>query len=136
MTTSPAVRPTTVLARLATARQGDGSIDYVSHVMVDNGLGQMVVDSTDKLGGRVGVITDTANYAGNPFRDASNALVLRPSLDGPSTGDPRFFDGQDYIEGNSGNDILVGNQNQDDLVGGSSSMFSMTTPSLRPDGST
>src|SRR5262249_41415341 len=75
-----------------------------------------------------------ANYAGNPFRDANNALILRPSFDGAS-------DGQDYIEGNAGSDILFGNQNQDDLVGGNSDMFSLKDPifaigqTLRPDDS-
>lgn len=102
--------------------------------MIDNGAGAMVVSPSDPYGGRVGVSNIGPNIAGNPFRDANNALFLRPSLDG--TGD-----GQDYIEGNSGNDILLGNQNQDDLIGGSSDMFSLTdvsaivARSLRPDGS-
>ena len=98
--------------------QGDGSIDYVSHLLIDNGLGAMVVDPNDRYGGRVGVVNVGANIAGNPFRDATNALFLRPSFDG-GTGD-----GQDYIEGNAGKDILFGNQNQDDLVGGNSTMAS------------
>ena len=108
--------------------QGDGSIDYISHVLMDNGLGAMIANPAYPLGGRVGVINVAPNYAGNPFRDANNALVLRPSFDAPT-------DGQDYVEGGGGNDILFGNQNQDDLIGGNSDMFSLTTPNLRPDGS-
>jgi hypothetical protein len=108
--------------------QGDGSIDYVSHVMKDNGSGQMVADPTYPIGGRVGVINVAANYAGNPFRDATNSLVVRPSFDAAT-------DGQDYIEGGGGNDILFGNQGQDDLVGGSSDMFNLATRAQRPDGS-
>jgi RTX calcium-binding nonapeptide repeat (4 copies) len=117
--------------------QGDGSIDYVSHVLIDNGLGLMVVDTNDKYGGRVGVVNVGPNYAQNPFRTGSDAgnpnttgnnLMLRASFDGAT-------DGQDYIEGNVGNDLLLGNQNQDDLVGGNSNMFSLATSDLRPDGS-
>jgi hypothetical protein len=115
--------------------QGDGSIDYVSHILVDNGLGAMLPSGTDPYGGRVGVVlastTQTVPYAvnpGNPFRDANNALTLRPSFDGST-------DGQDYIEGGGGNDIVFGNQGQDDLIGGSSDKFSLTDRSLRPDDS-
>src|SRR5262249_28048789 len=109
--------------------QGDGSIDYISHVLKDNGSALMVRDPAYPLGGRVGVLNVAANYAGNLFRDANDALVLRPSFDAAG-------DGQDYIEGNAGNDLLVGNQNQDDLVGGNSDLFSLgLSKSLRPDGS-
>ncbi len=61
-------------------------------------------------------------------RDANNALVLHPSFEAAT-------DGDDYIEGNGGNDVIFGNLGQDDIIGGSSSLFSLTTPSLRPDGS-
>ncbi|MDB5299554.1 MAG: type secretion target repeat protein, partial [Phycisphaerales bacterium] len=44
-------------------------------------------------------------------------------------------DGDDYIEGNGGNDLIYGNLGQDDIIGGSSSLFSLTTPAQRPDGS-
>jgi Ca2+-binding RTX toxin-like protein len=119
--------------------QGDGSIDYIAHVTKDNGDGTMIADPAYPMGGRVGVINVTANIAGNPFRNANNALNLRPSIDGSD-------DGQDYVEGGGGNDILFGNQNQDDLVGGSSDFFAKTDgvtmtviakadSSGRPDGS-
>jgi Ca2+-binding RTX toxin-like protein len=108
--------------------QGDGSIDYVSHVLMDDGNVHMIPNPAYPIGGRVGVLNVAANYAGNPFRDATNALVLRPSFDAAS-------DGQDHVVGNAGNDVLFGNQGQDDLIGGNSDMFSLSTPSLRPDGS-
>ncbi|HMC71660.1 MAG TPA: hypothetical protein VKJ07_21055, partial [Mycobacteriales bacterium] len=38
-------------------------------------------------------------------------------------------------EGGGGNDVIFGNQNQDDIVGGSSTLFSLTDPKQRPDGS-
>jgi hypothetical protein len=71
-------------------------------------------------GGTVG------NTEGNPFRDAGNALKLRPSYSNTGT------DGQDYIEGGGGNNIIFGNpQGQNDIIGGSSDLFSLTTPDLR-----
>jgi Ca2+-binding RTX toxin-like protein len=43
-------------------------------------------------------------------------------------------DGDDYIEGGGGNDLIFGNLGQDDIIGGSSSLFGLVTPDLRPDG--
>src|SRR5205823_3508723 len=74
--------------------QGDGSIDWVSHIIADGGTGTMTVAAGDKSGGRAGVTGSGLgnNIAGNPFRDSTNALILRPSFDAST-------DGQDYIEG-------------------------------------
>ena len=44
-------------------------------------------------------------------------------------------DADDYMEGNGGNERMYGNLGQDDMIGGSSSLFSLITPDLRPDGS-
>lgn len=55
-------------------------------------------------------------------------LAVIPSFEDPG-------DGDDYIEGNGGNDVIFGNLGQDDIIGGSSNLFSLTTPTLRPDGS-
>ena len=44
-------------------------------------------------------------------------------------------DGRDWIEGNGGDDTIFGDLGQDDLIGGSSSLYSLTTPNRRPDGS-
>jgi hypothetical protein len=85
-----------------------------------NGLEAML------LGGRVGVINVAPNVAGNPFRDANNALELRPSYSNTNT------DGNDYIEGGGGNNIIFGNpQGQNDIIAGSSDQFGLTTRDLR-----
>jgi Ca2+-binding RTX toxin-like protein len=44
-------------------------------------------------------------------------------------------DGDDYVEGNGGNDVIFGGLGQDDLIGGSSDLFGLTSPAMRPDGS-
>ncbi|HET7352029.1 MAG TPA: hypothetical protein VFJ28_13915 [Marmoricola sp.] len=44
-------------------------------------------------------------------------------------------DGADYLEGNGGGDTMYGGLGQDDLIGGSSDLFGLTTPTMRPDGS-
>jgi Ca2+-binding RTX toxin-like protein len=43
--------------------------------------------------------------------------------------------GDDYVEGNGGNDTIYGGLGQDNLIGGNSSLFGLTTPDQRPDGS-
>ncbi len=43
-------------------------------------------------------------------------------------------DGDDYIEAGGGGDIVFGGLGQDDIIGGSSSLFSLVTRDLRPDG--
>ncbi|MDQ3439988.1 MAG: hypothetical protein M3478_06510, partial [Planctomycetota bacterium] len=43
-------------------------------------------------------------------------------------------DGDDYMEGNGGADSMFGDLGQDDMVGGSSDLFGLTTPAMRPDG--
>jgi hypothetical protein len=53
-------------------------------------------------------------------------LEITPSFDATT-------DGDDYIEGNGGSDTIFGNLGQDDIVGGSSSLFTLETPDLRPD---
>lgn len=46
----------------------------------------------------------------------------------------QITDGDDYVEGNAGNDRIYGNLGQDDLLGGSSDLFGLDQPELRPDG--
>ncbi len=43
--------------------------------------------------------------------------------------------GDDYVEGNGGGDEIYGGAGQDDIIGGSSSLYGLTTPAQRPDGS-
>jgi len=62
------------------------------------------------------------------YRDAANLLQLNPSFGASS-------DGDDYIEGGSGNDVIFGNLGQDDLIGGSSSLFGLGSAEQRADGS-
>ncbi len=61
-------------------------------------------------------------------RDVDNNLILAPSFEAAT-------DGDDYIEGNGGADVIFGGLGQDDIIGGSSDLFSLTTPAMRPDGS-
>ena len=56
------------------------------------------------------------------------ALTIMPSFEAAT-------DGDDYIEGNGGNDVIFGNLGQDDIIGGSSTLFSLTRRTQRPDGS-
>ncbi|UWQ93699.1 hypothetical protein K3727_21740 (plasmid) [Rhodobacteraceae bacterium M382] len=60
-------------------------------------------------------------------RALGGTLVLVPSFEEET-------DGDDYIEGGGGNDLIFGGLGQDDLIGGSSSLYTLVTPDLRPDG--
>ena len=60
--------------------------------------------------------------------DPLGALVLTPAVE-------RATDGNDWIEGNGGNDAIFGGLGADNLIGGISSLFTLTTPEQRPDGS-
>jgi len=42
--------------------------------------------------------------------------------------------GDDYIEGNGASDTVYGGLGQDDIIGGSSSLYNLTDPAMRPDG--
>ncbi|WP_157100266.1 hypothetical protein [Rhodoplanes sp. Z2-YC6860] len=61
-------------------------------------------------------------------RLADGTLSVQPSVEATT-------DGNDYIEGNGGNDVIFGNLGQDDIIGGSSNLFNLKTPAMRPDGS-
>ena len=60
--------------------------------------------------------------------DPLGALILNAAIE-------RLTDGDDYVEGGGGADLIFGGLGQDDLIGGSSSLFGLTTPGQRPDGS-
>ena len=68
------------------------------------------------------------DYTVGATRSADGTLVVQPSMEAAT-------DGNDYIEGNGGNDVIFGNLGQDDIISGSSSLFSLTSPVKRPDGS-
>lgn len=63
--------------------------------------------------------------------DASVAEYISPTDPSVEGSD----DGDDYMEGNGDKDLIFGNYGQDDIVGGSSELFGLTSPNLRPDDS-
>lgn len=100
--------------------QGDGSIAAALA-----GLGQVGASRTPD--GCVATSTGTSDPTHAGTCDLVGDLDVVASFDGAG-------DGQDYIEGGGGNDIVFGNLGQDDIIGGSSDLFGLTTPELRPDG--
>jgi Ca2+-binding RTX toxin-like protein len=70
---------------------------------------------------------------GNDILQGDGNITLNLSANSPSVSAPT--DGDDYMEGGGGNDLMFGNGGQDDLIGGSSSLFGLTSPNQRPDGS-
>jgi Ca2+-binding RTX toxin-like protein len=101
--------------------------DYIaggaSHDLV---FGQLGDDTIQGDGSIEGALSGTPVYA---YRDADNELQINASDEPDNDGD-----GHDYIEGNGGDDTIFGNLGQDDIVGGSSSLFTLTSHDLRPDG--
>jgi Ca2+-binding RTX toxin-like protein len=103
--------------------QGDGTIGPVTGTIP----GTFILPSMTfalSAGGSLTVIAPT-NYGANR---TGGGLIVVTSFEGSN-------DGDDYIEGNGGSDVIFGNLGQDDIIGGSSSLFSLTLPRLRPDGS-
>jgi Ca2+-binding RTX toxin-like protein len=99
--------------------QGDGSVDSA-------------IQDVDPLPAGARRVVDALN----PTITLSPTLPVQPRLVLEIT--PSFEtadDGDDYIEGNGGRDVIFGNLGQDDIVGGSSNMFTLVTPDLRPDDS-
>ena len=84
-------------------------------------LGDDVIQGDGSIGDGVSDRVDAG-------RDEAGMLTVNASTESAT-------DGDDYIEGNGGDDVIFGNLGQDDIVGGSSSLFSLDDPSLRPDGS-
>jgi len=85
-------------------------------------LGDDVIQGDGSIAGKL---------AGTPapveaYRNDDGTLTVVPSFEDAT-------DGDDYIEGNGGADVIFGNLGQDDIIGGSSSLFSLTSPDLRPD---
>ncbi len=98
--------------------QGDGGIDSAFKRWID--------DHSQAY--HVGASRTPAGCTGAPVVcDYTGLLVVMPSIEGAT-------DGEDYIEGNAGNDVIFGGLGQDDIIGGSSDFYSLTDPTLRPDG--
>jgi Ca2+-binding RTX toxin-like protein len=70
---------------------------------------------------------------GNDVIMGDGSVVTSPTFSVIPSADTT--DGDDYVEGNGGNDVIYGGLGQDDLIGGSSDLFGLTTPAMRPDGS-
>ena len=115
-------RDITLLDHAAYTRNGLYGADYIAGGADDDMIfGQL---GNDKIqgDGSIDLPTDIAASV-----DQNGQLTGNPSVEAES-------DGDDYIEGNGGNDLIVGNLGQDDIIGGSSNLFGLTGPGLRPDG--
>jgi len=99
--------------------------DYIAGGPNDDVIFGQLGDDTIQGDGSV-----DGKLAGNPvnvLRNADGSLKV-PSIEAPT-------DGDDYIEGNGGDDVIFGNLGQDDIIGGSSDLFGLSIPAMRPDGS-
>ncbi|HEX6130884.1 MAG TPA: hypothetical protein VF044_04085, partial [Actinomycetota bacterium] len=114
---------------IETANGNDFGGDYLAggadHDML---FGQLGDDTIQGDGSIESALPETGAAPVYAYRDGANELQIRPSVDDAAT------DGHDYVEGNGGNDTIFGNLGQDDLIGGSSSLFTLVTRDLRPDG--
>jgi hypothetical protein len=117
--------------------ESSNTIESPDHGLVDgqeviyyNGGGSDVVGIVDGESYIVRVVDEDTIRLAEPVsaaRDDQGMLSVVASFESAS-------DGDDYIEGNGGSDVIFGNLGQDDIIGGSSELFSLTTPDLRPDG--
>jgi Ca2+-binding RTX toxin-like protein len=103
--------------------QGDGSIGTVAGTTT----GTFTMPSMTFSLAAGGSLTLASPTAFGASRNAAGVLSVAGSFEG-------LNDGDDYVEGNGGKDVIFGNLGQDDIIGGSSSLFSLSTPALRPDG--
>src|SRR4029077_13044577 len=95
--------------------QGGGSIDYVSQPYVSmTGFTSFGSASSCMTGGHPG--KTSVLWRVGACRDASNALLINPSVD-------RTTDAGSYIEGGGGDNVIFGNGGPNDIVGGSSDFF-------------
>jgi Ca2+-binding RTX toxin-like protein len=99
--------------------------DYIAGGAHDDEIfGQLGDDTIQGDGSIDSKVAD--GLAVSAYRDGNGLLQVSASVEASS-------DGDDYIEGNGGSDVIFGNLGQDDIIGGSSSLFSLITPDLRPD---
>jgi Ca2+-binding RTX toxin-like protein len=102
--------------------------DYIAGGPDDDTIFGQLGNDTIQGDGSIGSLVNEGSPV-TAYRDTNGLLVVVPSFENLSD------DGDDYIEGNGGNDVIFGNLGQDDILGGSSDLFSLITPDLRPDGS-
>ncbi len=114
----------------------DNTMTIIGHGLTDGDLVAYTEDTSAVAGLTNGALYAVVVLDSNTIqltqpaaaaRDSANDLRVIPSVDAAT-------DGDDYIEGNGGNDLIFGNLGQDDIVGGSSDLFALNAPSLRPDG--
>ncbi|HET6575741.1 MAG TPA: hypothetical protein VFG68_19225, partial [Fimbriiglobus sp.] len=109
--------------------------DYIAGGAANDVIfGQLGDDTIQGDGNIEGTTVGASRNVASPFVltptltvSAAGALTVNPSFEAAT-------DGDDYIEGNGGSDVMFGNLGQDDLIGGSSSLYTLTTRELRPDG--
>ncbi|NIQ03506.1 MAG: hypothetical protein GWM98_26665, partial [Nitrospinaceae bacterium] len=101
--------------------------DYIAGGAQDDTIFAQLGDDVIQGDGSIDSLIDDA-IAVNAYRDNDGFLHVTPSFEAES-------DGDDYIEGNGGDDVVFGGLGQDDIIGGNSDLFSLDTPSRRPDGS-
>jgi Ca2+-binding RTX toxin-like protein len=108
--------------------------DYIAggagNDMIFGQLGDDVIQGDGSINSAVGATRNLIDEFGllvaKDLPGQLSELIVQPSVDSAD-------DGDDYIEGNGGSDVIFGNLGQDDIVGGSSNMFSLIRPELRPD---
>jgi Ca2+-binding RTX toxin-like protein len=109
---------------------GDGRVALVEDI--DHVSGTVLTadpDLANRVAGWGGPFPASVDDGVVSFRGGTyRAWVLK--LDGAVA-----LDGNDYIEGGSGDNLIFGGLGQDDIIGGSSSLFGLDTPALRPVGS-
>ena len=104
------------------ARFGDDAIaGGADHDIIFGQLGDDVIQGD----GSIDIVGTDGSVAG-ASREADGDLVVTPSREAAT-------DGDDYIEGGGGGDVIFGGLGRDDILGGSSDLFSLVVPELRPD---
>ena len=110
-------------------------IELFDHDDSDNNIGNYGEDTIaggaddDVIFGQLG---DDLIHGDGMLLDNGETLVLSSLL---STIPGSDVGGDDYVEGNGGEDLIFGGFGQDDLIGGSSDLYNLDEPNMRPDGS-
>ena len=112
---------------------------FSGKVTVSGGAGGPYTISFDKSLGNV-MSQASVNSKVYAYRDPTINLTVAPGQVVTALGalhvNPSFesvTDGNNYIEGGGGNSAIFGGIGQNDIIGGNSDMFSLATPSQRPD---
>jgi Ca2+-binding RTX toxin-like protein len=115
------IRNITLLDHSDTTQQGVYGDDYIAGSADNDVIFGQLGDDKIQGDGTLAIADISASVA------PEGTLTVTPSFEAETNGD-------DYIEGNGGDDLIAGNLGQDDIIGGSSNLFGLTTPDMRPDG--